>query len=598
VDHNSSIADIQIDAVAVQQKYAEEREKRLRHITYDPQPELKGKFASFDRDPFADPNFHREPAVDDVDVLIIGGGLGGLMTGVRLRLQGIRNLLMIDKGGDFGGTWYWNRYPGASCDIESYIYLPLLEETGYVPTERYAKASEIRAYLKQLAERYDLYSGALFQTSANELRWNEKECRWSVLTDRNDRISARFVIVCAGLLSNPKLPKIPGIESFRGRSFHTSRWDYDYTGGDQNGNLTGLADKSVAIIGTGSTAIQAVPFLARSAGKLFVVQRTPSSIDPRGNAPTDPAWPQTLRPGWQRARSDNFNSIMSGGNEPVDLVQDGWTDIMRSVPVPAGADPGASAAEEMQIAQLKRMELTRQRIAKAVKDPATAEALKPWYAYFCKRPCFSDEYLDAFNRPNVTLVDTDGEGVERIVPDGLVVKGKKYPVDCIIYSTGFDFLSEFTREAGLEAYGRDGIRLSEHWMEGPRTLYAMQTDRFPNLFFMRLAQASGSFNFTSVAEEQSSYIAHTISRCMAKNASCVEPARDAVDAWVDLVVAKAAPRLQMLKTCTPSYFNYEGDPDRERFAVLSDLCGEGPQLYFSRLRKLRESGDLEGLIVS
>jgi cyclohexanone monooxygenase len=591
--------DIEIDVDAVQRKYALERAKRLRSITRDPYPELKGKFADFDHDPHVSPGFNREPVVELVDVVVVGGGLAGLMTGVRLRQQGVKDLRMIDKGGDFGGTWYWNRYPGAACDIESYIYLPLLEETGYVPTEKYAKAAEIHAYLKELAKRYDLYSGALFQTSVTELRWNEKDGRWIVTTDRKDKISARFVVVCSGLLSNPKLPKIPGIETFEGHSFHTSRWDYAYTGGDQNGNLTALSDKSVAIIGTGSTAIQATPHLGRSAKHLFVFQRTPSSIDPRGNVPTDPAWAKTLAPGWQRARSDNFNSIMSGVQEPVDMVQDGWTDILRSVPVPAGTDPNAApSAEELHVAQMKRMELTRQRIGHAVKDRATAEALKPWYAYFCKRPCFSDDYLETFNRANVTLVDTDGSGVERIASGGVVVKGREYPVDCIVYATGFDFLSEFTRETGLEAYGRGGLPLSEHWKEGPRTLFAMQTDRFPNFFFMRLAQAGGSFNYTSVAAEQSAHIAYTIKRCLEQDGARVEPTREAVDAWVELVVAKAAPRQLMLKTCPPSYYNYELNPERERFAALSDLCGEGPLTYFGRLRKFRDEGRLEGLVVT
>ena len=586
--------DFTIDVAALQRKYAEEREKRLQNLSRDPYPELKGKFASFDRDPHADPDFQREPVTDDVDVLIVGGGLAGLMAGVRLRQQGVKNLRMIDKGGNFGGTWYWNRYPGAACDIESYIYFPLLEETGYVPSERYSGAGEIRAYLQKLAERYRLYDGALFQTVANDLRWHKERKHWIVKTDRQDEIHARFVIICSGLLSNPKLPKIPGIQAFAGHSFHTSRWDYAYTGGAPGEDMPGLHDKSVAIIGTGSTAVQAIPHLACSARQLTVFQRTPSSIDPRDNRPTDPAWAKALKPGWQRARSDNFNSIMSGIDEPEDLVADGWTDILRSVPVPTG--PDAATPDQLLWSALARMEVTRQRIGETVADKATAEALKPWYAYFCKRPCFSDEFLEVFNRQNVTLVDNEGKGVDRIDVDGLVVAGKHYPADCIIYATGFDFLAEFTKEAGLEAYGRDGIRLSEHWQEGPRTLLAVQTDRFPNMFFMRLAQAGGSFNFTSVAEEQSAYIAHIIGSCLRTGADTVEPTREAVDEWVDLVVEKAAPRQELMKTCTPGYYNYEGNPEKQRFAALSDLCGEGPLPYFERLRARCMTSRPEGLI--
>lgn len=586
--------DLAIDVEALRKRYAVERETRLSHRTRDPYPELKGDYAQFDLDPNADPKFSRAPIVDEMDVLIVGGGLAGLMAGVRLRQKGIRNLRILDKGSDFGGTWYWNRYPGAACDIESYIYFPLLEETGYIPSEKYARAGEIRSYLRDLAARYDLFDKALIQTVAQDIRWDQVNERWTVRTDRQDTLSARFVIICSGLLSNPKLPKIPGIHEFKGHSFHTSRWDYVYTGGGPDSIMTGLSEKRVGIIGTGSTAIQAIPPLANSAKHLYVFQRTPSSIDPRGNRPTDPEWAKSLKPGWQRDRSDNFNNIMSGLDEPVDLVADGWTDIVRSVPIPTG--PDAAGADETERAAFARMEMTRRRIEAHVADKATAEALKPWYAYFCKRPCFSDEFLDVFNRPNVTLVDTRGKGVERISLSGPIVDGKEYPVDCLIYATGFDFLAEFTKEAGLEAYGRDGIKLSEHWKEGPRTLLAVQTDQFPNFFFMRLAQAGGSFNFTSVAEEQSAYIAHIIDSCMQTGAATVEPSPEAVDAWVDIVVKMAGPRQELLKTCTPGYYNYEGDPGRARFAALSDLCGEGPIPYFQRLRERRRYIRPDGLV--
>jgi cyclohexanone monooxygenase len=594
-DRVESIEDVEIDVAALERKYAEERAKRIRPDRGAPSPELKGRFASFDRDPWADPSFTRRAVKEDVDALIIGGGIAGILVGGRLREKGIRSLRIVEKAGDFGGTWYWNRYPGAACDVESYIYLPALEETGYVPKQRYSKAAEIYEYLKQLADHYDLYPAALFQTDVTELRWDGDRRRWIARTHRGDEIAARFVISCVGLLSNPKLPKIPGVETFQGHCFHTSRWDYAYTGGDPDGNMTGLRDRAVGIIGTGSTAIQAVPELAKWARRLYVFQRTPSSIDGRGNRPTDLDWFKALKPGWQRERSENFTSILSGGREPVDLVQDGWTDIIKHIPSPAGGEVDPARAMELHVAGMKKMELVRRRIDATVKDPATAAALKPYYPYFCKRPCFSDEYLEAFNRPNVTLVDTDGQGVERITPAGVVVKGKEYPLDCIVYATGFDFLDDYTREAGLEAYGRGGLPLSEHWKEGPRTLFGMQTDRFPNLFFVRLAQAGSSFNYTHSAEEQSRYIAHVIGECRARGAETVEPAREAVDAWVEEVVAKGAPRVRFLASCTPSYYNYEGA--RERFALLSGLYGDGPMPYFRMLARLEQAGELEGLVL-
>lgn len=598
-EKSDPIDPIEIDVEAISRKYAEERAKRLRSArSTEPYPELKGKFAEFDHDPYADPGFARSAVIQEVDTLVIGGGIAGLVMSVRLREKGIRDLRIIEKGADFGGTWYWNRYPGAACDVESYIYMPLLEETGYVPTQKYASATEIQAYLRSLGERYDLYSGALFQTAVIETRWDEERKRWIVRTDRNDRIGARFVVSCAGFLSNPKLPKIPGIGTFKGHSFHTSRWDYKYTGGNQeNRNLSGLKDRKVAIIGTGSTSIQAIPEVARWAKQLYVLQRTPSSIDPRGNRPTDPEWVKTLQPGWQRTRSDNFTSIMSGGREP-DLVEDSWTDILKHIPVPAGGVSNPASLQDLRIAGLRKMELTRRRIRQAVQDKATAEALLPYYDYFCKRPGFSDLYLEAFNLPNVSLIDTDGQGVERITPGGVVAKGKEYPVDCIIYATGFDFLNDFTREAGMEVYGRGGVALSEHWKEGPRTLFGMQTDQFPNLFFIRVAQAGASFNYTQTVAEQSDYISYVIQQCISSNAAAVEATREAVDEWVGDVIAKAGPRQAMLEACTPSYYNYDGNPLRKRFSLLNELHGDGPLPYFKMLREFQQRGEIKGILFS
>ena len=557
--------EIGVDVAALRKRYSEEREKRVqaRAAAQAAQPELKGRFSGLDRDYYADPSFTRPRVVAETEAVVIGAGLGGLMVSARLRQRGVRDLRVIDKAGDFGGTWYWNRYPGAFCDVESYIYLPLLEETGYMPAERYSKASEIRGYLQNLAERFDLYPSALLQTGVVDLRWNAERRRWMVRTNRDDEIAARFVVSCTGVLSNPKLPNIPGIETFAGRSFHTSRWDYAYTGGDENGNLTGFGNQRVGVIGTGATAIQVVPKVAAWAKELYVFQRTPSSVDERGNRPTDPAWFKSLTRGWQRERIENFSSWLSGNREPVDLVQDGWTDIVRHVAPPAGGEPPDPA--ELELAGFRKMEMARLRIDRLVKDKATAEALKPYYHYFCKRPGFHDEYLSAFNAPNVTLVDTQGRGVERITPAGAVVNGREYPLDCLVYATGFDFLTDQTREAGFDVHGREGLALSQHWRDGPRTLYAVQTDRFPNLFFIRLSQAGNSPNFTHLVSEQSDYIAHIIGKTRAAGAATIEATAEAVDAWVEEVIEKAAPRRAFLATCTPGQYNHEGDPSKERF---------------------------------
>jgi len=581
-----------LDLEALEKKYAEERAKRLRQDASKQYAELNGKFANFDRDPFADPNFTRGPIVKDVDVLIIGGGFGGLLAGGRLREQGIEDLCIIEKGADFGGTWYWNRYPGAACDVESYIYLPMLEETGYVPQEKYSKGPEIYQHCQKLAKRFDLYRGAIFQTVVTDLTWDEDSARWVATTDRDDRISARFVISACGFIAKPKMPGIPGIESYEGHAFHTSRWDYGYTGGDETGGMTGLADKKVGIIGTGATAIQAVPHLAESAGQLYVFQRTPSSVDIRANQPTDPAWVEGLKPGWQRERMMNFTTIMSGGHQPTDMVDDGWTDIVRHImPDPTvpfdQVDWAAVRASEM-----GKMERTRRRVASIVQDPATAEALKPYYHYLCKRPCFHDEYLDAFNNANVTLVDTKGRGVEKITPRGVVVAGKEYELDCLIYATGFDFMQEYTKLTGFDIRGRGGKSLTDYWSDGAKSLFGFHTRGFPNLFMISAIQASATYNYLHVTDEQARHLAQLVRTLLDQKIRTIEPTEEDQAAWVEEILAGIPMMRAFQETCTPSVYNYEGQvTDSVQHNAFHPA---GPLVYIERLRQWREDGSFKG----
>ena len=374
----------------------------------------------------------------------------------------------------------------------------------YIPTEKYAHAPEILAYARRIAEHYDLYTDACLQTEVTGLCWEDRTRRWIVTTDRGDRIRARFVAMSNGPLNRPKLPGIPGIESFNGHRFHTSRWDYDYTGGDPNGNLTGLGGKRVGIIGTGATAIQCIPHLGATADQLYVFQRTPSSIDVRANRPTDPEWARGLEPGWQQRRMDNFNVLISGGFEDEDMVGDGWTEIFRNLTgiLPPHGFEGVPKKEmglATEIADFQKMEKVRARVDSIVKDRSTAEGLKPYYRLFCKRPCFHDEYLDTYNRPNVTLVDTQGKGIERITRDGVVVDGLEYELDCLIFATGFEVGTAYTRRAGYDIVGRDGLKLSEKWAQGPSTFHGFYCHAFPNCFFMGMnpkradAKLSASF---------------------------------------------------------------------------------------------------------
>ena len=343
---------------------------------------------------------------------------------------------------------------GAACDIESYIYFPLLEETGYMPVQRYSKAPEIREHCVRIAQKFDLYPRALFSTQVTSLDWDAEVARWMVVTDRGDRVRARFVVLTTGPLNRPKLPEIPGIETFAGHSFHTSRWDYDYTGGSATEPMDRLAGKRIGIIGTGATAIQCVPPLARSAGHLYVFQRTPSSVDARDNAPTDPQWVETLKPGWQRERMENFTAQFTAQLPPDDKVHDGWTVLARAVREKLGNNPqGLDPGTLLEQADFEKMAQIRDRIDAIVADPATADALKPWFSLYCKRPCFHDEYLQVFNRDNVTLVDTEGRGVERVTPTGLVVAGREYPLDCLIYATGFEVAGSYAKRSGMEIRG-------------------------------------------------------------------------------------------------------------------------------------------------
>ena len=586
------------DPVALHGRYEAERQRRLRQDGSAQYRPIEGQFAHFLDDPHVEPGFQRDPVVRDMDVLVVGGGFGGLLAAARLRKAGYEDLCIIERGGDFGGTWYWNRYPGAACDTESYIYLPLLEETGYMPLAKYARAPEILEHSRRIGRHFDLYRAALFQTVITGMRWDDDSAQWQISTNRQDRLRARFVVLAGGPLNLPKLPGIPGVEDFKGHSFHTSRWDYAYTGGDSHGGLFGLADKRVGIIGTGATAVQCVPHLGAGAKELFVFQRTPSSVDVRNDRPTDPEWVKTLQPGWQRERMDNFTSVISGGRFEVDLVNDGWTDIIAGIMIAARrqAAAGASAAEVealIQRADDLKMERVRARVAAVVKDPTTAEALKPWYSQFCKRPCFHDQYLATFNRPNVQLVDTQGQGVERITERGVVVAGREYALDCLIYGTGFEVGSDFTRRLGFEVHGRDGLTLTDKWRDGASTFHGMFTRGFPNLFVMTTQQSGQSANFQHMLDEQSKHMAHVLGEVRARGLRTLEASLDAEQAWVGTILKYAKTRRDYLASCTPGYYNNEGQPDARM--ERNSQFWRGPMAFIRLLDEWRRSGTMPGL---
>jgi cation diffusion facilitator CzcD-associated flavoprotein CzcO len=614
-DERTDIDQPRLDKEALRRKYREERDKRLR-------PDGTAQYRRVTGDLLHDPYLPvqpREPRTDHVTFTFVGGGFAGLVTGAKVKEAGVDSVRIVDKAGDFGGTWYWNRYPGAQCDTASFVYLPLLEETGHMPTEKYAHAPEILEHSRRIGRQYGLYEDALFHTEITALSWDDDARVWIVETDRGDRFTSQFVGVGTGPLHVAKIPDLPGIEQFRGHSFHTSRWDYDYTGGTPEGDpMARLADKRVAIIGTGATAVQCIPRLARDARELYVIQRTPSSVDVRGNTPTDPEWFATIaEPGWQKRWLENFTANTMGGfgaSGDEDLVRDGWTDISRRVKAKLveltssgeafGADTLLDAFED---ADFEKMEEIRARVDSLVEDPSTAAGLKAWYGQLCKRPCFHDEYLDAFNRPGVALVDTDGKGVERITERGVVVGGRELEVDCIVWATGFEVGTDFVSRSGFDPVGRDGLRLSEHWADGMRTLHGIHVHGFPNLFIVQLTQGSNHIaNVPHNMSETGTTVGAVIGHAVATGCATVEVTAEAEEAWLERLLGGGMPlgglggsgrSLQIPGSleCTPGYYNNEGNPPTaaQRYNFLG--FPGGPLAFFQYIDRWRSSGDFEGL---
>ena len=599
------LGEIDFDPDQLHTKYLSERDKRVRDDHNEQYVETSGEFSKFLDDPY-EKTVEREPLFDEVEIAIIGGGFGGLLMGGRLREAGFSDIRVIERGGDFGGTWYWNRYPGAMCDVESYCYLPMLEELDYVPKHKYSFAPEIMGHTQNIGHHYGLYENACFSTSVTKLSWDEAATRWIIETDRGDKMRAQFVAMANGPLNRPKLPGISGISSFEGHTFHTSRWDYEYTGGDNSGNLTGWNDKKVAIIGAGATAIQCIPHLGEASEHLYVFQRTPSSIDYRNNRETDPEWAASLEPGWQDKRMANFNTLVAGGDQEEDLVSDGWTDIFRNLTGTAAKLAGrklgrrVSGREKgylMQMADYQKMNSIRNRVDEVVEDAATAEALKPWYRQFCKRPCFHDEYLPTFNLPNVTLVDTQGKGVERITAKGVVANGVEHEVDCIVFATGFEVGTGYTRRAGYDIVGRNGQHLSDKWGNGPRTLHGMQTTDFPNCFFLGFTHTAVTVNVPQALNEQAMHISYMISQVRDQGATMIEATAEGEQMWVDEIQDKSKLGERFRAECTPGYYNNEGkagNPD----GFFTTSYGAGPIRFHRILDEWREDGRMDGAAIT
>jgi cyclohexanone monooxygenase len=596
---HTTLAD-DIDIAPLRERYRIEAERRRRPDALAQYKEAKGDLAHFyTDDPYA-PATARDPVCEDVDVAILGGGFAGLMAGARLKDAGVTDLRIIESGGDFGGTWYWNRYPGVQCDVESYTYLPLLEEVSYIPKDRFSYGPEILEQCQRVGRHFDLYRQTLFSTMARAIRWDEASSRWVVTTHRGDEIRARFFVLASGILNKPKLPGIPGMEDFKGHTFHTARWDYDYTGGDATGGLTGLADKTVAVIGTGATGIQCIPHVGRYARHLYVIQRTPSSVDERGNRTTDPQWAASLQPGWQLERQWAFYKGALVGFKPgdIDVVCDGWSEINRNMlrRLEEMGHPELSREAFLKLRELedyRTMERVRRRVETTVDDPDTAEKLKAWYRWNCKRPTFNDDFLPTFNRPNVTLVDvSESRGVERLTEKGLIANGVEYPVDCIIYASGFEVPdnSNLRKRFDLEAIdGRGGVSLYDHWGKRFRSLHGIMTNNFPNFFYMGYGQAAVPGSISFGYDNTAKHFAPIIKAALDRGTRTVEPTPEAVEDWNRIIQDNLVYDVEFARTCTPGYFNNEGG-DVERNPVNAESFGGGYAVYLKHLSDWHDAG--------
>ena len=594
----------EVDIPALKAKYQAEREKRLRKDgakQYVKLAEETPQDHTFD--PYAE-IAPREPVDGETDVVILGCGWTGVCAAVHLKNAGVENFYMLDHAGDLGGTWYWNRYPGLQCDNDAYCYLPLLEETGWLPSKQFEDGYEIFDHFTRIGKQYGLYDKALFHTLITKLNWDESIKRWRVSTSRGDEIKARFVIMGNGVLSTPKLPSIAGVESFKGKVFHTSRWDYDYTGGEwRNPVLDKLKDKRVAILGTGATSIQAVPYLGKYCKELYVIQRTPSGVDVRRNLPTDPEWVKSLTPGWQARRRLNFlhaaNEILAPG-EP-DLIEDIWTEINRNLEAEraaSGSDEPISMADYPRLREemdFRVMERLRKRVSDIVEDPETAEALKPYYNFMCKRPVSNNEYYPTFNLPHVHLIDvSDTAGLEAMTEKGFVHKGEEYEIDCMIFASGYEVTSELKARWGIdEVNGRNGVSIYDYWSDGPLTLHGMMAHNFPNMFYTGYVQGGLNGTTTEMFSKQGYHAAHIISESLKRGYAAVEPTQEGQDAYLKRFREVELDLSNILESCPPSYFTNEGEKEAKWFLFRG--WGLGWNNFQELLEDWRQEGSMQGM---
>ncbi len=525
----------------------------------------------------------------DFDAVVIGAGFAGLYMLHRLRQKGF-SARIFEAGKGVGGTWYWNRYPGARCDVESvqysYQFSPELEQE-WEWTERYATQPEILRYANHVADRFDLRRDIRFETRVTKATFDEGTNTWAVETDRGDRVRARFLVSAMGCLSSPNTPKIGGLADFKGPTYHTGNWPHegvDFTG------------KTVGVIGTGSSAIQSIPIIARQASHLTVFQRTANYTIPAHNAPLDPKYAREVKATYpemrRRAKSlpagidlkINWASAMdSSEEERRRLYQERWeyggfgfmgafSDLLLN------AESNKTAAD-----------FVRAKIREVVKDPRTAEILSPTNIIGCKRLCVDTGYWETYNRPNVTLVDVGDQPIERITAQGLRVKGKDYTFDCLVLATGFDAMTGALLNVDIR--GRGGRSLRDKWREGPKTYLGLTMAGFPNLFAITgPGSPSVLTNMLPSIEQHVDWIADCLEAMRAKGATVIEATAQAEEGWVAHVRETAGATLR--STCSSWYVgaNISGRP-----RVFMPYIGGFP-IYVHKCNKVMSNG-LEGFVL-
>src|SRR5216683_4863520 len=465
------------------------------------------------------------------DVVVVGAGFAGMYMLHKMRGLGL-SVRVYEQGGDVGGTWYWNRYPGARCDVESMQYSysfsdELQQEWDW--SERYAPQPEILKYANHVADRFDLRSDIQLDTRVDRAVFDESTNVWLVATSDGMTVTAKYVVLATGCLSNARMPDIKGLKDFKGKVYHTGHWPHERV------DFTGLR---VGVIGTGSSGIQSVPIIAQQAEHLYVFQRTPNYAVPARNAPLDPREQQAIKAdyaGLRRRAKTMRNGIQYPVNEALALEV---TEQERRREYEARWERGGlsflgSFADLLVDRQANdtAAEFVRAKIGEVVRDPGVAVALSPRNTFGCKRLCIDTGYYETFNRPNVTLIDVNRAPIDGVAREGLVAGGKTYAVDAIVFATGFDAMTGALRK--IDIRGRAGTRLEEKWAEGPRTYLGVATAGFPNLFTITgPGSPSVLTNMLPSIEQHVEWIADCILHARERGRGCIEPTLAAEHEWV------------------------------------------------------------------